>query len=153
MIHIWAQLNHCGFAALSFLSKICKYMQVLPTWCDLVQMHHIKDTNCALIYNFTHVILLLPFACMLKLPKIYVIVYMFMHKQYMQGFLGCLGKLIKPSSNNQSLTPFLSLMLIAAPSLTSPFIVYPFPSFAAVCIGVCLEREKTVVSVIISDTS
>ena len=116
-------------------------------------MRHIKDTNCALIYTFTHVILLLPFACMLKLPKIYVIVYMFMHKQYMQGFLGCLGKLIKPSSNNQSLTPFSSLMLIAAPSLTSPFIVYSFPSFAAVCIGVCLEREKTVVSVIISDTS
>ena len=114
-------------------------------------MHHIKDTNCALIYTFTHVILMLPFACML-LPKIYVIVDMFMHKQYMQGFLGCLGKLIKPSSNNQSLTPFLSLMLIAAPSLTSPFIVYSFPSFAAVCIGVCLEREKTVVSVIISDT-
>ena len=71
----------------------------------------------------------------------------------MQGFLGCLGKLIKPSSNNQSLTPFLSLMLISAPSLTSPFIVCSFPSFAAVCIGVCLEKEKTVVSVIISDTS
>ena len=136
MIHSWAQLNYCGFAALSFPSKICKYMQVLPTLCNLVQMYHKLYINLhfhSCNSFFLH-------------AKFYVI--MFMNKQYMHGFLECLGKLIKPSSNTQkvSLTPYLSLMLIAAPSLTSPFIVYSFPTFAAVCIGVCLEREKTVVS-------
>ena len=66
-----------------------------------------------------------------------------------------LGALVKPTSSNNnrvSPTPSLSLILISAPSSTRPSIVYSFPSFAAVCIGVCWEREKTLVSVTISHT-
>ena len=46
------------------------------------------------------------------------------------------------TSSMVSLTPSLSLRFISAPSLTRPSIVYWLPSSAAVCSGVCWERER-----------
>ena len=66
---------------------------------------------------------------------------LFINSAYI-AFLG--NWLIKTETNPfmVSLTPSLSLMLISAPSLTSPSIVYWLPSSAAVCRGVCWERER-----------
>ena len=46
------------------------------------------------------------------------------------------------TSSITSLTPSLSLMLILAPSLKRCSIVNLLPSLAAVCMGVCWERES-----------
>ena len=75
----------------------------------------------------------------------YVWCCLFMNKDYIPFY----GKWPVNWNSNQSitscitsLTPSLSLMLILAPSLISCSIVNLLPSLAAVCMGVCWERES-----------